>query len=445
MMNDHVFYANVVDDCPIIERGEGIYLWDVNGKRYIDASSGPLVSNIGHGVKEIRDAVYAQMEKIEFAHRLKFSNPPLQKLSDLIVEMSDGYVDWVNFCSGGSEATETALVMARSYFVEKGMPGKYKVITRWQSYHGATMGSRSLGGKPSMRKDVAPLLINLPHVEPCYCYHCPFKQDPEQCALECADAFETAILREGPDTVAAILVEPIGGSTIGTAVPREGYLKRLREICDKYNVLMMVDEVMTGIGRTGKFLAVQHWNVKPDIICMAKGLCSGYAPVGAVGCRDFIHEAVVKGSGGFWHGHTLASNPVAMSAGVAVLTYMKEHDLIENSARMGEYLLQKLYELKEKYPQIGDVKGKGLMTGFELVKDRETREPYDPKLNLTNRILTHGRDSGIMLYGAPHCIDGTNGDAIMISPPLTVTKEQINEIIEYTDKVLADVFAKLGI
>ena len=443
MMNDHVFYANVVDDCPIIDRGEGIYMWDVTGKRYIDASSGPLVSNIGHGVKEIRDAAYAQMEKIEFAHRLKFSNPPLQKLSDLIVELSDGLVDWVHFCSGGSEATETALVMDRSYFMEKGMPGKYKVVTRRQSYHGATMGSRSMGGRTSMRKDVAPLLINMPHVEPCYCYRCPYKQDPASCALECADAFESAILREGPDTVAAILIEPIGGSTIGATVPPEGYMKRLREICDKYDVLMMVDEVMTGVGRMGKFLATQHWDVKPDIICMAKGLCSGYAPVGAVGCRDFVHEAVVRGSGGFWHGHTLASNPVAMAVGVAVLTYVKEHDLIDNAARMGEYLMEKLCGLREKYPEVGDVRGRGLMTALELVQDRKTRAPYDPKLNLTNRILACGRENGIMLYGAGHCIDGTNGDAFMISPPLSVTKEQIDEIIEYTDRVMGEVFKNL--
>jgi len=404
----------------VIDHGEGAKLYDPEGNEYIDFTSGIGVTCMGYGNDAWVDAVAAQAKKLSHVSNLFYTEPPAllaQKLCERTGESC------VFFANGGGEANEGMIKLARKYSFDKYGTGRSTIITLKNSFHGRTITTLKATGQDVFHN-----------------FFFPFTE-----GFRYAAANDWASLEEVMgDDVCAIMVELVQGE--GGVLPLDyDYVQKLKALCDEKDLLLLADEVQTGIGRTGKFLAVQHWNVKPDIICMAKGLCSGYAPVGAVGCRDFIHEAVVKGSGGFWHGHTLASNPVAMSAGVAVLPYLKEHDLIENSARMGEYLLQKLYELKEKYPQIGDVKGKGLMTGFELVKDRETREPYDPKLNLTNRILTHGRDSGIMLYGAPHCIDGTNGDAIMISPPLTVTKEQINEIIEYTDKVLADVFAKLGI
>jgi len=439
-MRDHVFYPNLKNDYPVVDKGKGIYLWDIDGKKYIDACSGALVSNIGHGVDEVKEAMTKQLEQVEFAHRFKFTNRPLQQLAGMICDMAPEGIEWVIFVSGGSEATETAMKMSREYFIEKGKPTKYKIISRWQSYHGNTLGALSMSGNIGRRRRYAPLLADFPHVAPPYCYRCPFGKDPKLCNLECAQDIENAIIKEGAENVAAVILEPISGSSIGAIVPKDGYMQAVREICTKHDVLFIADEVMTGVGRTGKNFAVDHWNVVPDMICMAKGLSGGYAPLGAVAVQDFIHETFKNGSGKFAHGFTFGSNPIAAAAGMAVVRYVRENNLVENSYKVGQYLLEKLNLLKDKYWFIGDVRGLGLMTGVEFVKDKETKEPFEQAKGITDKVVSTALKMGLMLYGAPLCADGTKGDAIMIAPPLTVTEHEIDMIIDAFEEVLNKIF-----
>jgi adenosylmethionine-8-amino-7-oxononanoate aminotransferase len=385
----------------------------------------------------------AQLKEIEFAHRFKFSNKPLQELARMVAETTPEGIDKTLFLSGGSEATEAAIKIARAYFVEIGKPSKYKVLSRRMSYHGNTLGALSLSGHMDRRRKFAPMLLDVQHVAPANCYHCPFEKRPETCTLECARDFETAILHHGPENIMAIIVEPISGAGLGTVIPHDSYMKKLREICDKYEVLMIADEVMTGMGRTGRTWAMNHWDVVPDMITMAKGLSGGYAPIGAVSVKNYIYEAFQKGKGNFTHGHTYGSHPVCMAAGIAVLNYIQKKNLISNSAKMGDYLISQLNQIAEVYPQIGQVRGKGLMTGVEFILDKSTRAPFDPKLDITGKVTEMAFKEGLMLYGAPKCIDGSKGDAVMVAPPLTVTKEEVDLIIDMFSTVLNKVFSKL--
>ena len=439
-MKDHVFYPDLANEYPVIERGKGLYLWDTNGKKYIDACCGALVSHIGHGVEEIREAAYAQLKEVEFAHRFKFSSNSLVKLAELLISIAPKDFDKAMFISGGSEATESAMKMAREYFVEKGKPTKYKIISRWQSYHGNTLGALSVSGNTGRRRRFAPMLLDFPHTEPAYCYRCPFAKEPDNCKLECAQVVEKTIMREGSENVAAFILEPIAGSTIGAAVPKDGYMQMIREICDRHDVLLIADEVMTGVGRTGINFAVDHWGVVPDMICMAKGLSGGYTALGAVAVKKQVYEAFEQGSKKFAHGFTYGSNPVSAATGLAVLSYIINNGLIENSRIMGEKLMQRLEALKGKYEFIGDVRGRGLMTGIEFVKDRATKETFAASENITNNIIKTALDEGLMLYAAAACADGFKGDAVMIAPPLNVTDAELDEIMTLFEKVLKKVF-----
>lgn len=442
-MDDHVFYPDLKNDYPVIVRGKGLYLWDTTGKRYIDACCGALVSHIGHGVDEIRQAADEQFRQVEFAHRFKFSNKPLIKLAELLAGVTPPGFAKIMFVSGGSEAIESAIKLAREYFIEKGKPAKYKVVSRWQSYHGNTLGALSASGNSGRRRRYTPLLLDFPHAEPAYCYRCPFGKEAAGCALECAADIERIILREGPENVAAVILEPVAGSTIGAAVPKDGYLEKVREICDRHDVLFIADEVMTGLGRTGANFAVDHWQVVPDIICMAKGLSGGYTPLGALAVQGRIYEAFEKGSGRFAHGFTYGSNPLSTATGVAVVSYILEKGLVENSRLMGEKLMSSLGGLMAKYEFIGDVRGLGLMTGIEFVRDRRTRETFEPANGVTEKVVKTALDAGLILYGAGNCATGSRGDAVMIAPPLTVTEEELAEILDAFETVLKLVFSKL--
>jgi len=439
-MNNHVFYINLNQDYPVVDRGKGIYLWDHKGKKYIDGCSGALISNIGHGVSEIKEAMVSQLEKTEFAHRFRFTNSPVQQLAKKIYDITPEGIKWVSFVSGGSEAIETAMKMAREYFVEKGKPSKYKIISRWQSYHGYTLGALSIGGNMWRRRRHGPLLVDFPHVRPPYCYRCPFGKKSENCGLDCAKDIEAAIVNEGPENVAAVILEPVSGSSLGAVVPKNGYMQSVREICNKYDVLLIADEVMSGIGRTGKYFAVEHWNVIPDIICMAKGLGSGYSPLGAVAVQDFIHKTFKEGSGKFSHGFTSSGNPVSAAAGLAVLNYIDKNNLVRNSYEVGKYLMEQLKLIKDKYWFIGDVRGLGLMTGVEFVKNKETKETFEPSEGITDKIINAAFEKGLILFAAPLCADGTKGDAIMIAPPLIVTKQEVDEILTIFEEVLSCTF-----
>lgn len=441
VMDNHVFYPLLKKNYPMIVRAEGLYQWDSEGKRYTDACCGAVVSGIGHGVKEVNDAIKKQLDEVAFAHRFKFTNQPVQELASLIAELAPGDINWISFMSGGSEATETAMKMAREYWIEKGRPTKFKVVARWQSYHGNTLGALSMSGHVGRRRRYSPMLAPFPHAVPCYCYRCPFNCQPDTCHLECVHNIEEIILQEGPENVAALIVEPVVGSSLGAAPPKDGYMQELRRICDKYEVLFISDEVMTGMGRTGKTFAIEHWGVLPDMICLAKGVSGGYAPLGAVAVRDHIRAAFLEGSGRFAHGFTFGGNPLAAAAGVAVIKYVLDHNLTEAAAVRGHSLLNKLKKLQTKYPSIGDVRGLGMMTGVEFVADRATKQPFEPALGITDKIVSRALENGLMLYGAAQCVDGVNGDAIMIAPPLNITEEQVDEIVDLLDKTLSQVFS----
>ncbi|HOU77581.1 MAG TPA: aminotransferase class III-fold pyridoxal phosphate-dependent enzyme, partial [Syntrophales bacterium] len=323
---DHVFYRNLNRFYPAVRRGEGIYLYDTEGKAYIDGSGGAVVAALGHGLREIETAMLAQLGNVAFAHGSQFTSPAAVELAARLVAMAPDNMSRVYFLSGGSEAVETAVKMARQYQVDRGKPMKFKVISRWTSYHGNTLGALALSGHTGRRRYYQPLIQHTPHIVPAYCYRCPCGRKPESCALECADDLEKTILYEGPDSVSAFLAEPVVGATAGALVPKDGYFQRIREICDRYDVLLIVDEVMTGIGRTGRNFAVDHWGVKPDMIVCAKGLGAGYYPVFGVITTEAVHRAIKEGNGNFVHGHTYSQNPLACATALAVLEYIEKHD-----------------------------------------------------------------------------------------------------------------------
>jgi len=435
---DHVFYRNPTKYYPTVQKGEGIYIYDTDGKRYIDGTGGAVVVSIGHGVKEIQDAMLEQANLLSFAHGSQFTSQAAIDLAEKIVAMAPSGLDRVYYLSGGSEAIETAIKMARQYQVDRGKPSKYKTISRWTSYHGNTLGALALGGHTGRRRYYQPLIQHTPHIAPAYCYRCPFGHKPETCHLECAEDLERAILYEGPDAVSAFMAEPVVGATAGALVPKDGYFQRIREICDKYDVLLIVDEVMTGIGRTGKNFSVDHWNVIPDMIVAAKGLASGYSPIFSVVVKDEIRTVISKGNGTFVHGHTYSQNPLSCAIALAVLNYMEKHELVQRSADMGNYLLNKLQNLY-RHSIVGDVRGLGLFAGVEFVINNESKEPFDPSLKLNTLIGNRAFEKGLICYPGNGGADGVHGDHILLAPPFIITEKQCDAIVEILDASIDEV------
>lgn len=440
---DHVFYRNPRKFYPTAERGEGIYIYDNEGKEYIDGSSGAVVVSIGHGVKAIQDAMIKQAELISFCHGSQFTTGKAIELADKICALAPSGLERVYYNSGGSEAVETAIKMARQYHIDRGVPSKFKVISRWTSYHGNTLGALALGGHTGRRKYYQPMIMHTPHIVPCYCYRCPFNLKPEACQVECAEDLERMILYEGPDSVSAFMAEPVVGATAGALIPKDGYFQKIREICDKYDILLIVDEVMTGIGRTGKNFAVMHWNVSPDMIVAGKGLGSGYTPINTVITTEKVHSAIKEGNGAFVHGHTYSQNPCSCAIASAVLDYVRDNDLVNRSARMGIYLLDKLKELN-KHSIVGDVRGMGLFAGVEIVKDSKTREPFDPKSKINTRIGSRAFEKGLICYPGGGGADGIKGDHILLAPPLIITKEQTDKLVAILDESIGEIAKEEG-
>jgi adenosylmethionine-8-amino-7-oxononanoate aminotransferase len=440
---DHVFYRNPTKYYPTADRGEGVYIHDRDGKAYIDGSGGAAVVNIGHGVKEIEAAMLEQAGRIAFTHGTHFTTEAAIGLAERIVDMSPPGLNRVYFLSGGSEAVETAVKMARQYQVDRGRPLKYKVISRWASYHGNTLGALALSGHTGRRRYYQPLIQHTPHIVPAYCYRCPFGLAPEKCAIECADDLERTILCEGPDSVSAFIAEPVVGATAGVLVPRDGYFQRIREICDRYDVLLIVDEVMSGVGRTGKNWAIDHWNVVPDMIVAAKGLASGYTPLYVVVAGEAIHRVIREKSGIFVHGHTYSQNPLSCAIGIAVLDYLKKHDLVAASAKKGVFLLERLKTLL-KHPIVGDVRGLGLFAGIEFVKDKKTREPFDPTLRLNILIGNRAFAKGLITYPGGGGADGVRGDHSLLAPPYIITEAQIDRMVRILDESIYEISREIS-
>jgi adenosylmethionine-8-amino-7-oxononanoate aminotransferase len=426
---------------PVLDRAEGIYMWDVNGKRYIDGSSGAMVSNLGHSDPAVLEAMRAQMDKSTFGYRLHFQTESSEKLAQMTANLAPEGMNKVFFVSGGSEAVESTLKLARQYVITQGQPQRFKVISRYPSYHGCTLGALAITGYAPMAAPFDPMMQRMPKIPAPRAYLDGLNPDDPATGLHYANMLETAILQEGPETVLAFIVEPVGGASTGALVPPAGYMQRIREICTQYGVLLIHDEVMTGGGRTGRFFGADHWGTSPDLIALSKGFGAGYAPLGAMIARDDMVEAVMAG-GGFIHGFTYAGNPLACAAGVAVLDQVAKRDLAGNAARMGRLLQQRLEGLMQRYALIGDVRGKGLLTAFELVADRATMAPLDPALNAHARLVDIAYDNGLIIYSR-RTRGGTSGDHFLVCPPLITTEAQLDEITDILDRSLAQYVAEL--
>ncbi|OOY26809.1 aspartate aminotransferase family protein [Thioclava sp. L04-15] len=433
----HLFYQSR-QPRPFLDHGEGIYLYDESGKRYIDGSSGAMVSNIGHSNPRVLAKMKAQMDKATFGYRLHFRTRPSEDLAAKVASLMPEGLDRVFFVSGGSEAVETAMKLARQYAVTQGQGSRWKVISRLPSYHGATMGSLGVTGSPLFTGPFAPMFEEMPKIAAPTCYLDRDNLTEEERGLKYAEKLREQIEAEGPDTVLAFLMEPVGGASTGALVAPDSYYTRIAEICREYGILLIFDEVMTGAGRTGKFLAAEHWGITPDIIAMSKGFGAGYAPLGAVVARGDMVEALLN-AGGFLHGFTYAGNPLACAAGLAVLEEMEEHDIVGNAARMGEVLKTRLTGLMDRYPFIGDVRGKGLLLAFELVSDRDMMKVLPKEWNAHSELVELAYERGLIIY-ARRTRGGYEGDHFLVCPPLIITEPQIGEIMEILTDAL-DAFA----
>ena len=437
--DEYIFYRNMKRSYPLMERAEGVYIFDSKGRRYIDGVGGIAVVNIGHRVEEILEAMREQAKKVCFIYNGQFITEPAINLAKKIVTLAPPGLSKVFLVSGGSEAIETALKMARQYHVETGHPSKYRIISRWTSYHGNTIAALSLSGRPQWRKNFIPLLLDFPHIAPPYCYRCPFAKEYPQCGIDCACDLERVIKLEGPDSISAFIAEPIIGTTAPGVTPPPEYYKIIRKICDKYNILMIMDEVITGFGRTGKNFGINHWNVIPDIIVTGKGISSGYAPLAAVITHEKIHEAFVKGSGVFTHGYTYVEHPLSCAVGLAVQQYIEMNNLIERAARIGSLMLEKLSRLSE-LAIVGDIRGKGLLLGIEFVKDKEKKTPFERELQVQERIVERCFEKGLVLVpGVPGNVDGILGDQIQITPPFIISREIMDKLIDILKESIIEV------
>jgi adenosylmethionine-8-amino-7-oxononanoate aminotransferase len=438
MSDSHLFYQTGARR-PRVARADGIYLWDTDGKRYIDASSGPMVSNIGHSNPRVIAAMKRQMDAATFAYRLHFENDAAEDLASLTASLMPPGLDRIFFVSGGSEAIESCLKLARQYAWVSGERERWKVIALYPSYHGSTLGAVAVTGMHQFTEPFRDMIRVMPKIPAATCYLDRDALSHAERGLKYARLLREEIERQGPESVLAFIMEPVGGASTGALVPPDSWFPEIQAICREYGVLLITDEVMTGAGRTGRFLASEHWDLRPDIIAMAKGFAAGYAPLGAMAADRKIVDAVLA-HGGFAHGYTYAGNPLACAAGLAVLTEVLEQDLIGNAVGKGLKLKGMLEQLMPRYPFIGDVRGKGLLLAFELVADRESMAPLPPSLEAHSRLVEEAYRRGLIIYSR-RTRGGTLGDHFMVCPPLTVTDAELDEILAILIDSL-DAFAK---
>ena len=427
---------------PVVDRAEGIYLWTEDGRRFIDGSSGPVAVNLGYGNPAVLEAMRRQMEKTTFAYRLHFENEPAERLATMLAERMPGGLDRIFFVSGGSEAVESCLKLARQWAVATGQANRWKVIARMPSYHGGTYGSLAVTGDGLLTDTFADQMRVMPTVPAPTAYRDRDNLSMEQRGVRYADMLEEKILAEGPDSVLAFIMEPIGGAATGALVAPDSYYPRIREICDRHGILLIHDEVMSGIGRTGKFLGGDHWNCLPDIVSLSKGIGSGYVPLGALAAPARIVDPVLR-MGGFQHGHTYAGNPLACAAGLAIMGEMDRLDLTANAAAMGELVLDGLRGLAQRFPFIADVRGRGLMAAVEYA-DRETFTPLRADWKIGQRVLDAAYARGLIVYSR-RVKGGVQGDYTMVAPPLIVTGEEVGEIVSILGDSIEQVARELGL
>lgn len=440
-----VFYRDLGHDYPVAVRGEGVYVYDATGKQYLDGSGGAAVNCLGYGHPEVSKAIVEQVGKLAFAHTVAFTNEPQEKLAAMLAARfaacepgesgARGY-----FVSGGSEANETALKLVRHYWVARGRDNKHIMISRQQSFHGNTLGALSLAGNPGRTRMYTPLLQQWPKIEPCYGYrHQRIEESDAAYGKRSAAALEDAILAHGAENIAAFFAEPVVGATLG-AVPAVGpYFREIREICDRYEVLLVLDEVMAGCGRTGTWFAFEQEGILPDMVTMAKGLAAGYQPIGAVIARGFIHDGIVDGSGSFAHGHTYSGHATAAAAGVAVGRVIERENLLKNVLETGGILRVALNEAFRDHPHVGDIRGRGLFVGIELVRDRETRAPIQAELGLPETIRRTAMHHGLICYPGGGTADGREGAHVLLAPPFIYDPGHVDELVSKLRRTFDDV------
>ena len=429
----HIFPRHSKINPPTAARGKGCYLYDGNGKAYLDGSGGAAVSCLGHSDPDVIAAIQKQAETLAFAHTSFLTSQPAENLSNLLIQHAPGALDRVYLVSGGSEATEAAMKLARQYFLEIGQPNRRHIIARKQSYHGNTLGALSAGGNEWRRRQFEPMLVQMSHIAPCYEYMLRQKgETATEYGLRAAQELEDEILRLGPDTVMSFIAEPVVGATMGAVPAVAGYFQRIRQICDKYGVLLILDEVMCGMGRTGYLFACEADEIAPDILCIAKGLGAGYQPIGAMLCTDTIYNAIAAGSGFFQHGHTYLGHPIAAAAAHTVLDKIISNNMVERVIHLGQALRDHLDLHFGQHPHIGDIRGRGLFLGLEIVEDRRCKQPFDPNRKLASKIKAAAFEAGLICYPMSGTRDGNNGDHILLAPPYIITQDQV---VELTDKL----------
>ena len=437
-----LFPRNFRKDLPVAVRGEGCTIIAADGRRYLDASGQAAVVNIGHGVPEIAAAIAAQAGQMAFAHTTQFQSAPAEKLAARLLALAPkNFQDGgrVYFTSGGSEASETAIKLARQFHLECGQASRYRVISRRQSYHGSTLGAMSVSGNMARRAPYAPLLAEWGHIAPCFCYHCPFGKTFPECGVACADDLAQLLSTDDAASAAAFIFEPVVGATLGAAAPPEGYAQQIAQICRQQGILLIADEIMSGIGRTGKAFAVNHWNIEPDLILVGKGVASGYAPLGAVLVSARVAGAFAQGSGVFQHGFTYQAHPVATAAGNAVLDYLQQHKLFDRVVPAAEELRAALSPL-DAHRHVGEIRGLGLLLGIEFVRDKTTREPFPKEAGIAEKIRQAALQHNVLTYPTQGCMDGLRGDHILLAPPFIISKEECSRIAHSLEFALAQTF-----
>lgn len=437
-----LFMLDPIRTYPVLARADGVRVWDTNGKEYLDAIAGIAVANVGYGRQEVVSAMAQQAACLPYAAPNIFANEPAVRLAGEIATLTPGDLNWIHFTSGGSEAVEVAIKLARQYHYDRGKPEKSLVMSRWTSYHGATLGALSATGMRSRRLKYEPMLLDFPHIPPIYCYRCPWELEYPACQVTCAAELERRLVAVGPERVAAFIAEPVVASAGGAIAPQPEYFPAIREICDRYDILLIADEVLTGFGRTGAIFAMDHWDVIPDILVIGKGVGGGYAPLAAVAVREFIHDSFEERRIPFDHIFSYAAHPVSTAAGLAVLEIWRREHLLDNVIAHAKELRSALEQLRQ-YQFVGDVRSMGFMAGIEFVQDQASRRPFQASRRVAARIQAAGLSHGIVTYPGTGMADGTNGDVISLYPPLTFSEQNIAEMAEKLHATLAEVEPQL--
>ena len=433
----HVFYRAPRHNYPIARQADGVYIYDSCGNKYLDGSGGAAVSCLGHSNKYVIDAIKSQLDQVAFAHTAFFTNDPQEKLAHKLAQKFGETDAKVYFLSGGSEANETAIKLARQYWVSQGQHSKSIIISRHQSYHGNTLATLSLSGNPGRQKTYRPMLHDWPKVMPCHAYrYQTADESTQEYAVRCARSLEAEILQAGAENVAAFIAEPIVGATLGCVPAVKGYFRKIREICDKYGVLLILDEIMAGSGRSGTYFAFEQEDVKPDMVTIAKGIGAGYQPLAAVICRGFIHENIVENCGAFEHGHTYIGHPTTCAAGLAVLEVLEQENLLQNVQKMGGLLQSQLHEVFASHPNVADIRGRGLFVGIEFTLDKDRKKAPEPERGLPGKLKQAAMANGLICYPGGGTADGVNGAHILLAPPFIYEENHIGELVEKLEKTI---------